>query len=114
MSDTDSDSEYEGQITVILDRVEQPKTVDVPQVVSRRHAFANLHYTRPCQNAEKGVQCQTPFCTFAHTVAQLRILPCRDGERCRFKRTTCRFIHDSETKQAYFGRTGYRPNLPEN
>lgn len=110
MTESDCESEYEDMITVILDRVEKdnPK----PEYVPAPH-FSNLYYTKACQNAERGFQCSRVLCTFAHTIAQMRILPCRDRDRCRYKNTTCRFIHGDETKDSYFLRTGCRPKLPD-
>jgi hypothetical protein len=113
MTDTDSDSEYEGQIIVILDRNDSGQVPLTTRPASQMYNFANLHYTKPCQNAERGFQCPRSLCTFAHTITQLRILPCRDGDKCRYKNTTCRFIHGHETKGSYFHRTGYTPKLPE-
>lgn len=84
-----------------------------------------LKATKPCQYVVKNIEngkvnykkCTRAVCTFAHTLDELRLVPCGYGSKCYRQyntgNLTCQYHHPGETKDEYYKRTGKAvPVLP--
>lgn len=98
---------------------------------------SDLTATRPCLNIERKLDehgrlneeygvCTRSYCTFAHSMAELRVPECGYGVNCNRKKggydrntgkflesLKCQFHHPDETVVQYYERTGKeKPDLP--
>ena len=76
-----------------------------------------LWRTKPCNNVRllangSYAVCRRKWCSFAHSLEELRVAECRYGTDCYHQR--CMFQHPRETIQRYYKRTGkLLPQLPD-
>ena len=70
--------------------------------------------SKMCRQVMNGRKCTYKTCNFAHTSDELTPYPCSYDNKCRFKTTTCCFIHPGESKSVFVQRLGLpTPNKPE-
>ena len=95
----DSFEEYEPFIVPEIKKpVQKRKTIPKQQKPTLRR-------TRFCKF---GDTCRYKSCSFAHSLDELTPQRCNYDTKCKFKRTTCQYIHTSENKNQYVIRLGLK------
>ena len=74
--------------------------------------YEHLKYTRPCDAALRNEPCYTSTCTFAHSLEELRLPTCINGDNCIYQKS-CKNKHLFESDDEYKKRVNYiTPRLP--
>jgi len=85
--------------------------------MQRKRQERDLFFTVPCRHVSKKDGkygcCSRDVCVFAHSLEELRIVSCHFGMKCTRRETNCYFIHEGESREEYYKRTGkFQPDLP--
>ena len=92
--------------TIILGMPSYGVTREIENKKEQKKRIAMLKNTKLCKAVIDNTQCEKMFCSYAHTVEDLKPKHCIHSERCWNK--NCEFFHDGyETPDSYIERMGY-------
>jgi pyruvate dehydrogenase complex dehydrogenase (E1) component len=60
--------------------------------------------TKMCKNILLNKTCTYRICNFAHSISELHPLECSFSNMCKYKKSTCQYIHEDESKSSYINR----------
>lgn len=60
--------------------------------------------TKMCKNILLNKTCTYRICNFAHSISELHPLECSFSNMCKYKKSSCQYIHEGESKSFYVNR----------
>ena len=113
--------------------ITDPRTIAFNHMADRKKVATALYCTKACHNIQRDKEtgkfgvCERAYCTFAHSMAELKPPLCSFDDTCRFRNgkiidwntrsiapnSKCKFLHSNETIKQYYARTRMAlPDLP--
>ena len=80
------------------DEVKQTENIkNAIEIISKLEGKGKTH-SKICLMISKRGRCKKEYCHFAHTLEEFTPIPCLFDEECRYKSSTCPYLHKGEDK----------------